>query len=50
MLRIVELGQDWLQADQEFYAGVRQGHRTGVPGKERGADLALERCDGPRCG
>src|SRR6266481_4110471 len=50
VFRLVELGQDRLDASQEAQAGIGQRYRARGPDEERDADFALQRRDRPRRG
>src|ERR1700720_1592689 len=47
VFRVVELGQDSLDASQEVQAGVGQRYRARGPDEQRDADFALQRRDRP---
>jgi len=50
MLRLVELGEDRLDASQEVQAGIGQRYCACGPHEQRGPDFALQRRDRPRRG
>jgi hypothetical protein len=50
VFRLVELGQDRLEASQEVRAGVGQRYCARGPDEQRDADFALQRRDRPRRG
>jgi hypothetical protein len=50
VFRLVELGQDRLDARQEIQAGVGQRYGARGPDEQRDADFALQRRDRPRRG
>ena len=50
VFRLVELGQDRLDASQEVQAGVGQRYCARGPDEQRDADFALQRRDRPRRG
>src|SRR5258708_32125966 len=50
MFRLVELGEDRLDASQKVQAGVGQRYGARGPDEKRDADLTLQRRDRPRRG
>jgi hypothetical protein len=48
VFRLVEFGQDRLDASQKVQAGVGQRYRARGPDEQRDADFALQRRDRPR--